>query len=78
MKTKQWSLALALTVMGSVAQFSCDSKTENKSEEVQEEYKDVQEARQEGDTSDVREEQAELDTARKDYIKEGTKPQGNK
>ena len=75
MKTKQWTLALALTVMGSLTQFSCDSKTENKAEEVQEEYKDVQEAKQEGDSADVREEKAELDTARKEYIEAGTKEQ---
>ncbi|GAA4446741.1 hypothetical protein GCM10023189_02230 [Nibrella saemangeumensis] len=77
MKTKQWTLALALTIMGSMAQFSCDSKTENKAEEVQDEYKDVQEAKEEGDSSDVREEQSELDTARKEYIKEGTKEQSD-
>lgn len=67
MKTKQWICGLSLAFLAATTQLACQSKTESKADEVKDEYKDVIEAQQEGDTSDVREEQAELDSARQDY-----------
>jgi cell fate regulator YaaT (PSP1 superfamily) len=67
MKMKKWFGALAFVALIAPMQFACSSKQERKAEEVQEEYKDVVDAQQEGDTSDIREEQAELDSARQDY-----------
>ncbi len=67
MKIKQIAGILAFAVISATTQMSCDSKKENKAEEVQDQKEDVIEAQREGDTSDVREEQAELDSARKDY-----------
>lgn len=66
MKTKQLVLALALAFIGATTQFSCDSKTENKAEQVADEKEDVVEAQAEGDSDDVAEEQAELDSARRE------------
>jgi len=65
MKTKHWIGAIALVL--TMTQFGCGSKEERKADKVQDEYKDVIEAQREGDTSEVREEQADLDSARKDY-----------
>ncbi|WP_421826332.1 hypothetical protein [Larkinella sp.] len=67
MKTKSWIWGLSLALLTATTQLACDSKTENKAEKVGDEYKDVIEAQQEGDSSDVQEEQAELDSARQDY-----------
>ncbi|KAA9349308.1 hypothetical protein [Larkinella humicola] len=67
MKTKSWIWGLSLVLFTATTQLACDSKTENKAEKVGDEYKDVIEAQQEGDSSDVQEEQAELDSARQDY-----------
>ncbi|MFC5409403.1 hypothetical protein ACFPMF_08805 [Larkinella bovis] len=67
MKTKQWIGGLALAFLAATTQVACQSKTEQKSEEVRDEYKDVVDAQNEGDSSDVRDEQAELDSARQDY-----------
>jgi hypothetical protein len=67
MKTKQWISAFALATMVLTTQVACDSKTENKAEEVQDEQEDLNEARAEGDTSDVREERQELDSAKAEY-----------
>ncbi len=67
MKIKSFATALALAVVCATTQMSCDSKKENKAEEVQDAKEDVIEAQQEGDTAEVRDEQAELDSARKDY-----------
>jgi urease gamma subunit len=68
MKVKQLILGLSVAVLFATTQFACDSKKENKAEEVQEEKKDVIEAQRDGDSKeDVMEEQADLDSARKDY-----------
>ena len=67
MKTKSWTWGLSLALLTATTQLACDSKTENKAEKVGDEYKDVIEAQQEGDSSDVQEEQADLDSARQDY-----------
>lgn len=61
-------LALACTLALATSQFGCDSKKENKAEEVQEQQKDVQEDLREGDSGqDLADEKAELDSAKKDY-----------
>ena len=67
MKTKSWTWGLSLALLTATTQLACDSKTENNAEKVGDEYKDVIEAQQEGDSSDVQEEQADLDSARQDY-----------
>ncbi|WP_460635398.1 hypothetical protein [Larkinella harenae] len=67
MKTKQWICGLSLALLAATTQLACQSKTERKADEVQDAYKDVIEAQREGDTSEVRDEQAELDSARQDY-----------
>ncbi|WP_128544464.1 hypothetical protein [Larkinella soli] len=67
MKTKQWILGLALTMMAGSFTAGCSSKTDRKADDVQDEYKDVVEAQEEGDSADVKDEQAELDSARQDY-----------
>jgi hypothetical protein len=67
MKTKQWIWGLSMVLLTATTQWACDSKTENKAEKVGEEYKDVVDAQKDGDSSDVQEEQAELDSARQDY-----------
>lgn len=67
MKTKQLIWAMSFAVICATTQLSCSSKPENKAEEVQDAKEDVIEAQQEGDTADVRDEQTELDSARKDY-----------
>lgn len=67
MKTKQWISALALATLVFTTQVACDSKTENKAEEVQDQQEDLNEARAEGDTSDIRDEQQELDSAKAEY-----------
>ncbi|GAB3933947.1 hypothetical protein [Larkinella terrae] len=67
MKTKQWIWGLSLALITAISQMACESKTEKKAEKVGDEYKDVIKAQKEGDSSDVQEEQAELDSARQDY-----------
>ena len=67
MKVKQLVLGLSVAVLCATTQFACDSKKENKAEEVQEQKEDVIEAQRDGDAKDVKEEQADLDSARKDY-----------
>lgn len=62
MKIKQVAAFVAFAVVCATTQMSCDSKKENKAEEVQEQKEDVVEAQ-----GEVHEEQAELDSARKDY-----------
>jgi ribosome-binding protein aMBF1 (putative translation factor) len=76
MKAKNLVWAMAFAVV-SVAT-SCNSKPQEKAEDVQDKREDVIEAQREGDTSEVREEQAELDSARKDYreaVKDSIKKQ---
>jgi hypothetical protein len=65
MKTKQLVWAMAFAVMGLAT--SCNSKPQEKAEDVKEERQDVIEEQREGDSSGVMEEQADLDSARKDY-----------
>jgi Flp pilus assembly protein TadB len=67
MKTKQWISALALAAVMVTTQVACDSKTENKAEEVQDAQEDLNEAQAEGDTSEIRDEQQELDSAKAEY-----------
>ncbi|GAB3907671.1 hypothetical protein GCM10028803_41830 [Larkinella knui] len=67
MKTKQWICGLSLALLAASTQVACQSKTEQKADKVGDEYKDVIEAQKEGDSSDVQEEQTELDSARQDY-----------
>ncbi|RRB01130.1 hypothetical protein [Larkinella rosea] len=67
MKTKHWILGLSLGLLTAFSQLACESKTEKKAEKVGDEYKDVIKAQNEGDSSGVQEEQAELDSARQDY-----------
>jgi gas vesicle protein len=68
MKVKQLVLGLSVAVLFATIQFACDSKKENKAEEVQEQKEDVIEAQRDGDSKeDVKEEQSDLDSARKDY-----------
>ncbi|MEZ0485944.1 hypothetical protein [Fibrella aquatica] len=69
MKTKQFVLGLAMAFMATTTFVACDSKKENKAEEVQDAQEDLNEARAEGDTSEMREEKMELDSANKDYNK---------
>ena len=65
MKTKLGIGAIALLI--TTTQFGCGSKEERKADKVTKEYSDVIEAQRAGDTSRVRDEQADLDSARKDY-----------
>ncbi|QKZ14463.1 hypothetical protein [Spirosoma sp. KUDC1026] len=65
MKTKQLIWAMAFAVV-SVAT-SCNSKPQEKAEDVEEKREDVIEEQREGDAAGVMDEQAELDSARKDY-----------
>jgi hypothetical protein len=67
MKTKQWISAFALAATMVVTQVACDSKKENKVEEVQDKQEDLNEAKADGDTSEMREEKMELDSAQADY-----------
>lgn len=68
MKIKQLVLGLSVAILCATTQFACDSKKENKAEDVQDAKEDVNEARRDGDSKeDVREEQTDLDSARKDY-----------
>ena len=67
MKTKQWMSALALAAMIVTTQVACDSKKENKAEEVQDVREDLNEATADGDTSDMREDRMELDSAKAEY-----------
>ncbi|GAB3895218.1 hypothetical protein [Spirosoma agri] len=67
MNKKHLLLGLCFAFIGATSLTSCDSKKENKAEEVQDQKEDVIEAQNEGDTAAVREEQGELDSARKDY-----------
>ena len=67
MKTKQYVLGLAMAFMATTTFVACDSKKEDKAEEVQDAKEDLNEARADGDTSDIRDEKMELDSANKDY-----------
>jgi hypothetical protein len=67
MKIKQLIWVMSLAIGCTTTQISCNSKPENKAEDVKDAKEDVIEAQQEGDTADVRDEQTELDSARKDY-----------
>lgn len=67
MKTKQWISTFALAAMMVTTQVACDSKKENKAEEVQDAREDLNEATAEGDTSDMREDKMELDSAKSEY-----------
>ncbi|ARK10302.1 hypothetical protein A6C57_08150 [Fibrella sp. ES10-3-2-2] len=67
MKTKQYVLGLAMAFMAATTFVACDSKKENKAEEVQDAREDLNEARAEGDTSEMRDEKMELDSANKEY-----------
>lgn len=67
MMTKQWISTFALAAAMVTTQVACDSKKENKAEEVQDQREDLNEAKADGDTSDIRENQEELDSAKADY-----------
>lgn len=67
MKTKQYILGLAMALMATTTFIACDSKKEDKAEEVQDAKEDLNEARAEGDTSEMRDEKADLDSANKEY-----------
>ena len=67
MKTKQWISTFALAAVMVTTQVACDSKKENKSEEVQDEREDLNEATADGDTSDMRDQKMELDSAKAEY-----------
>ena len=68
MKIKQLILGLSVAILCATTQFACDSKKENKAEDVQDAKEDVIEAQRDGDSKeDVRGEQTDLDSARKDY-----------
>lgn len=67
MKTKQLVLALSMAFLATTTFVACDSKKENKAEEVQDAQEDLNEARAEGDTSEIRDEKADLDSANKEY-----------
>ncbi len=67
MKTKQWVMALAMTFLTTTTFVACDSKKENKAEEVKDDQDDLNEARAEGDTSEIRDEKMELDSSKKEY-----------
>lgn len=77
MKKKQLLLALSFAVVCATTQMGCSSKPSDKAEDVQEKKEDVIEAQAEGDSS-VKDEQADLDSARKDYkeaVKDSVKNQ---
>ena len=68
MKVKQLVLGLSVAVLCATTQFSCNSKPENKAEDVKDEKEDVIEAQRDGESKgEVMDEQADLDSARKDY-----------
>ncbi|RYF77084.1 MAG: hypothetical protein EOO39_04855 [Cytophagaceae bacterium] len=67
MKTKQYVLGLAMAFMATTTFVACDSKKEDKAEEVQDAQEDLNESRADGDTSDIRDDKADLDSANKDY-----------
>ena len=67
MKTKQVILGLAVAFMTATTIVACDSKKEDKAENVQDAKEDLNEARAEGDTSEMRDEKANLDAAKTDY-----------
>ena len=67
MKTKHWVLGLAMAFMATTTFVACDSKKENKAEDVQEAKEDLNESRAEGDSSDMREDKQELDSAKVEY-----------
>ncbi|WP_375447398.1 hypothetical protein [uncultured Fibrella sp.] len=67
MKTKQYVLGLAMAFMATTTFVACDSKKEDKAEEVKDAREDLNEARAEGDTSEMRDEKADLDSANKEY-----------
>ncbi|MCY7357033.1 MAG: hypothetical protein LH609_06110 [Rudanella sp.] len=67
MKTKQWISTFALAAVMVTTQVACDSKKENKAEEVQDEREDLNEATADGDTSDMRDQKMELDSAKAEY-----------
>ena len=67
MKTKQWISAFALAALMVTTQVACDSKKENKAEEVQDAREDLNEATADGDTSDMRDQKMELDSAKAEY-----------
>ena len=81
MKTKQWVLGLAVAFMAITTFVACDSKKENKAEDVQEAKEDLNESRADGDTSDIRGDKADLDSAKAEYrdaAKEARKDSLNK
>ncbi len=67
MKTKQLILGLAVAFMTATSIVACDSKKENKAENVQDAKEDLNEARADGDTSEMRDEKENLDTAKAEY-----------
>ena len=67
MKTKQIITALALAFLTTTTFVACDSKKENKAEEVKDDQDDLNKARAEGDTSEIRDEKMELDSSKKEY-----------
>lgn len=69
MKKMTYMAAMLAFTLGT-SQFSCESKTENKAEEVAEAKQEVVNAQVEGETKEeVMEKQADLDSARKDFKK---------
>lgn len=67
MKTKQLILGLAVAFMSATTIVACDSKKEDKAENVQDAKEDMNEARAEGDTSEMRDDKVDLDTAKAEY-----------
>ncbi|MEZ0540362.1 hypothetical protein [Fibrella arboris] len=69
MKKMTYAAALLAITLGTFL-FSCESKTENKAEDVAEAKQEVVNAQQEGATKEeVMNKQADLDSARKDFKK---------
>ena len=78
MKIKAKMTMLALAAFLATGAVGCQSKTEQKADEVTDDYKDVEEAKAEGDSSEIREERQELEESRQDYremAKDSTKRQ---
>ncbi|WP_247236605.1 hypothetical protein [Telluribacter sp. SYSU D00476] len=67
MKKQNWIKGLASIFFLASLSVACSSETERKGDKVTDAYEDVVEAHQEGDTSEIREEQAKLDSARQEY-----------
>lgn len=68
-KVKTTGILLAITLIGGSSQYSCQSKVKEATKNVQNEYRDVVEAKKEGEKpEEIQEERQELNKARKDYV----------